>query len=99
MNDAIQRYGFVGLPQSHLVHQVACPCVLVHNEQDVANVHADGALKFVLEKDVSRHGLPVAVKGHADQLALPLIKGEPELPPVMSLSVIKPTGNLPLASA
>ena len=43
---------------------------LVHEEEDVAAVHADAALEVWLEHHVAGHRLPVAVEGQSDELAV-----------------------------
>ena len=40
-----------------------------------AYVHADAALQVGVEGDVARHGLPVAVEGQSDELALAVEHG------------------------
>ena len=52
------------------IHQVLGVGHLVDDEQQVAHVHADGALHLVLEGDVAAHGLPVAVEGQTDEVAV-----------------------------
>ncbi len=46
-----------------------CFAQLLYHEQDVANVHADGALRLRFVKDVAAHGFPVAVEGQSQELA------------------------------
>ena len=43
---------------------------LVDEEEDKADIHTDASLERGVEADVARHGLPVAVEGQADELAL-----------------------------
>ena len=85
-----------------LFHQVLGIGHLVDDEQQVAHVHADGALHFVLEGDVAAHGLPVAVEGQTNEVAVGVdhrTAGLPELPPVMSLVVMKLTTRSPASLA
>ena len=55
MDAVIQRYGFVGLPQGHLINQVTGTGVLVNHKEDVANVYRNAALQLVLKEDVTTH--------------------------------------------
>ena len=52
------------------VNQVGGACVLVDDEEHVADVDVDGALEFWLEVHVAAHGFPVAVEGKAEEFAL-----------------------------
>lgn len=49
--------------------------VLLHNEEDVADIHADGALQLRLVEIVAAHGLPVAVESQAHELAVGIEHG------------------------
>ena len=54
----------------HFLQQIASSAKLVHQEQNVADVHTDATLQVRLEHDVAGHALPVAVEGKADQLTV-----------------------------
>ena len=49
---------------------MACSTELVHEEEHVADIHADAALEVRLEHHVAGHRLPVAVEGETDQAAV-----------------------------
>ena len=47
---------------SHLIEEVSGTAEFVHNEECVADIHADCSLERRFEDDVSAHCLPVAVE-------------------------------------
>ena len=53
-----------------LLDDVVALTHLLDAPKQVAGIHADGALHLVLEAEVTAHGLPVAVEGQTDEVAL-----------------------------
>ena len=52
----------------HFIEQVTGPSELVHDEQHIADVHADASLELRLEHHIAAHRFPVAVESQPDQL-------------------------------
>lgn len=59
----------------HLINQVLRPAQFVDDEQDVADVHADATLLFIVETDVAAQRFPVAVESAADEVAFAVDDG------------------------
>mgnify|MGYP006390704323 CR=1 FL=1 len=63
------------LLDGEFVNKPLCACVLLDNEEDITDIHSDGALKLRLEGYIARHRLPVAVEGKTDKLTLRVHNG------------------------
>ena len=53
-----------------LINKPFCVAVLLDDEQYIADIHRDGALKLWLEGYIARHCLPVTIEGQAYKLTL-----------------------------
>ena len=75
------------------LHQVLGIRHFVDDEEQIAHIHADGTLHFVLESDVAAHGFPVAIEGQTDEVALCIDDG------AARVAAMKLTTKSPFASA
>ncbi len=67
--------GFAVLLLQEFADEVVGVAPLVDDEEHIAHVDADASLQVAVERDVARHGFPVAIEGQAQQFSLAVEHG------------------------